>query len=164
MPSTRKPRPVLAKAMAAADAPSAATPAPPARGKAAPPIPPLMASSVAAGFPSPAEQYAEEPLNLNEYLVRNPPATYFVRAAGDSMTGAGIEDGDILVVDRSRDAQDGAIVIACVDGEFTVKRLRRDRGGVRLEAENPKYAPIRFSGDEECRVFGVVTGLVRRLG
>ena len=96
--------------------------------------------------------------------MRNPPATYFVRAAGDSMTGAGIEDGDILVVDRSRDAQDGAIVIACVDGEFTVKRLRRDRGGVRLEAENPKYAPIRFSGDEECRVFGVVTGLVRRLG
>ena len=164
MPSARKTRPAPTRPVKAADAPSAASPAPLTRGKAAPPIPPLMASSVAAGFPSPAEQYAEEPLNLNEYLVRNPPATYFVRAAGDSMTGAGIEDGDILVVDRSRDAQDGAIVIACVDGEFTVKRLRRGRDGVRLEAENPKYAPIRFSGDEECRVFGVVTGLVRRLG
>ena len=86
--------------------------------------PPLMESPVAAGFPSPAEQYAEMPLDLNELLVRNPPATYFVRASGDSMTGAGIRSGDILVVDRSLDAADGSIVIANVDGEFTVKRLR----------------------------------------
>ncbi len=125
--------------------------------------PPLMAAHVAAGFPSPAEQYAEEPLDLNEYLVRNAPATYFVRAAGDSMVEAGIQDGDVLVVDRSRDVADGAIVIAAVDGEFTVKRFRRDARGIFLEAANPRYKPIRMAEGAECRVFGVVTGLVRKM-
>ncbi len=125
--------------------------------------PSLMASHVAAGFPSPAEQYAEEPLDLNEYLVRNAPSTYFVRAAGDSMVEAGIQDGDVLVVDRSRDVVDGAIVIAAVDGEFTVKRFRRDARGIFLEAANPRYKPIRMVEGAECRVFGVVTGLVRKL-
>ena len=76
--------------------------------------PPLMATPVAAGFPSPAEQYIESPLDLNELLVHRPAATFFVRAAGDSMIGAGIRPGDILVVDRSLDARDGSIVIACV--------------------------------------------------
>ncbi len=123
-----------------------------------------MASSVVAGFPSPAEQYVERPLDLNELLVARPAATYFVRAAGDSMTGDGIRDGDLLVVDRSLDPEDGSIVIACVDGEFTVKRLRRDgtSGAVRLEAANPAYRPIEFAGEMELRVFGVVTAVVHR--
>ena len=124
---------------------------------------PLMSGSVVAGFPSPAEQYVERPLDLNELLVARPAATYFVRAAGDSMSGAGISDGDLLVVDRSLEPWDGSVVIAAVDGEFTVKTLRRDGSGVRLEAANPAYAPISFSGEMELRVFGVVTAVVRQL-
>lgn len=124
--------------------------------------PPLMTSPVVAGFPSPAEQYIEMPLDLNELLVGKPAATYFVRAAGDSMLGAGIRPGDILVVDRSLEAADGSIVIAAVDNEFTVKFLRRDGNGVRLEAANRKYKPILFSGDMELRLFGVVTAVIHR--
>jgi len=124
--------------------------------------PPLMATAVTAGFPSPAEQYEEKALDLNELLVRHPIATFFVRAAGDSMEGAGIRDGDILVVDRSLDARDGSIIIAGVNNEFTVKFFRRDAKGVRLEAANPKYQPIRFRGYEELRLFGVVTAVIHR--
>ena len=125
--------------------------------------PPLMESPVAAGFPSPAEQYAEMPLDLNELLVRNPPATYFVRASGDSMIGAGIRSGDILVVDRSLDAADGSIVIANVDGEFTVKFFRSGPdGSVRLEPANPRYRAITFREGMEFRLFGVVTAMIHQ--
>lgn len=126
------------------------------------PKPPLMESPVAAGFPSPAEQYAGIPLDLNELLVHNPPATYFVRAAGDSMTGAGIRSGDILVVDRSLDAADGSIVIANVDGEFTVKTLRNAGGKISLEPANRRYRPIRFAEGMELRLFGVVTAVIHQ--
>ena len=124
--------------------------------------PPLMESPVAAGFPSPAEQYAEMPLDLNELLVHNPPATYFVRASGDSMIGAGIRSGDILVVDRSLDAADGSIVIANVDGEFTVKFYRNGPDGVRLEPANPRYRAITFREGMEFRLFGVVTAMIHQ--
>ena len=124
---------------------------------------PLMGSSVIAGFPSPAEQYVERQLDLNELLVARPAATYFVRADGDSMAGAGIRSGDLLVVDRALEPADGSVVIACVDGEFTVKTLRRGRNGVRLESANPAFPPIRFSGEMELRVFGVVTAVIHRL-
>ncbi len=123
---------------------------------------PLMSVSVVAGFPSPAEQYVERPLDLNELLVARPAATYFVRAEGDSMLGAGIRSGDLLVVDRSLEPADGSIVIADVDGDFTVKTFRRDAQGVRLEAANPAFRPIRFSGEMELRVFGVVTAVIHR--
>lgn len=123
---------------------------------------PLMASSVVAGFPSPAEQYIESPLDLNELLVRKPSATFFVRATGDSMTGAGIQSGDILVVDRSLEAVDGSIVIAAVDREFTVKTLRRDASGVRLEAANRKYKPIALGEGMELQIFGVVTAVIHQ--
>lgn len=126
------------------------------------PHPPLMATPVVAGFPSPAEQYAEGPLDLNAWLVRNPAATFFLRVAGDSMTDAGIAPDDVLVVDRSLDAADGNIVIACVDNEFTVKYFRKDATGIRLEAANARYRPIRFSPGMECRLFGVVTAVIRR--
>lgn len=124
--------------------------------------PPLMATPVAAGFPSPAEQYIESPLDLNELLVHRPAATFFVRAAGDSMTGAGIRPGDILVVDRSLEALPGAIVIACVDNEFTVKYLRSDGETYFLEAANPNYRSIRFSEGMELKIFGVVTAVIHR--
>ena len=124
--------------------------------------PQLMETPVIAGFPSPAEQYVEAPLDLNELLVHRPAATFFVRAAGDSMLGAGIHPGDILVVDRSLQALDGSVVIAAVDNEFTVKYLRRDRNGVRLEAANRKYRPLLFSEGMELRLFGVVTAVIHQ--
>ena len=127
-------------------------------------LPPLMASPAVCGFPSPAEQYMESPLDLNTLLVRHAAATYFVRAAGESMTGAGIRPGDILVVDRSLEAEDGSIVIAAVDNEFTVKFFRRDKTGVHLESANPKFKPIRLSEGMELRIFGVVTACIHRFG
>ncbi len=125
--------------------------------------PPLMGATVAAGFPSPAEQYVEEPLDLNRLLVRNQAATYFVRAAGDSMTGAGIQPGDLLVVDRSVEPREGLVVIAAVDNEFTVKYLRRGGGAWRLEAANPAYPPIVFAAGQELQLFGVVTAVVHQM-
>ena len=124
--------------------------------------PPLMGTPVTAGFPSPAEQYIESPLDLNELLVYRPAATFFVRAAGDSMLNAGIRPGDILVVDRSLEAADGSIVIAAVDNEFTVKILRRRDGCVSLEPANPKYSPIVFEDGMELRLFGVVTAVIHQ--
>lgn len=115
-----------------------------------------------AGFPSPAEQYIESPLDLNELLVHNRPATFFVRASGDSMINAGIRSGDILVVDRSLNAENGSIVIACVDNEFTVKYLVSDAQGVRLEAANPNYQPIHLDGEMELKIFGVVTSVIHQ--
>lgn len=124
--------------------------------------PRLQGVPVCCGFPSPAEQYAESPLDLNELLITRPAATYFVRAAGDSMQGAGIREGDILVVDRSLEAQEGSVVIACVDGEFTVKYLRRSPEGPYLEPANRKYKPIRFTDGMELRLFGVVTAVIHQ--
>ena len=95
-----------------------------------------IAGAVAAGFPSPAEQYQDAPLDLNELLVKRPAATYFVRVSGDSMVGAGIRPGDLLVVDRALRPADGDIIIASVDGDFTVKTYRCDATGVRLEPAN----------------------------
>ncbi len=137
-----------------------------------------LSGSVVAGFPSPAEQYMEPPLDLNELLVKRPAATYFVRVSGDSMTGAGINDGDILVVDRSLRPADGDIIIACVDGDFTVKRLRERGTGngerstreremengreVRLVAANPQYPDIVLKSDQELDYFGKVTACIHK--
>ena len=121
-----------------------------------------VSGSVVAGFPSPAEQYQEPPLDLNELLVRRPAATYFVRVEGDSMVGAGISDGDLLVVDRSLRPADGDVIIASVDGDFTVKTYRRDKSGVRLEPANPNYPVIRLRAGQELDYFGKVTACIHR--
>lgn len=126
-------------------------------------VAPLYLSRISAGFPSPADDYVENALDLNAYLVRHPAATFMVRVSGDSMIGAGIEDGDILVVDRSEEAAHGRIVVAVLDGELTVKRLH-DRRGVRmLVAENPKYPPLRLGPGQEVRIWGVVVGVARKV-
>lgn len=118
---------------------------------------PLAGSFVAAGFPSPADDYIEKKLDLNEYLIRNQAATFFVRASGDSMTGAGIHHGDILIVDRSIDPEPGQVVIAVVNGEMLVKRLRRVAGVPALFAERGDGPPVRITGAEEFSVWGVAT-------
>ncbi|MDP5292462.1 translesion error-prone DNA polymerase V autoproteolytic subunit [Oceanimonas sp. CHS3-5] len=123
---------------------------------------PLLADRVSCGFPSPAQDYVEQGIDLNDYCIRHPAATYLVQAAGDSMINAGIYPGDLLVVDRSLEATHGRIVIACVNGEMTCKRLEL-HPVVRLVAENPHYAPLVPGEGTSLEVFGVVTSVVRRL-
>ena len=117
---------------------------------------PLFLSPVACGFPSPAQDYTEQTIDLNQLCVAHPRPLYFVRAAGDSMVGHGIRDGDLLVVDRSRKARHGSVVVAAVDGEFTVKELQLDPT-VALLPGNPSYRPIHFSEGQGWKFFGVVS-------
>lgn len=121
---------------------------------------PLFSNRVPAGFPSPADDHVEAELDFNELLVKNPPATFSLRVKGNSMTGAGIFDGDILVVDRSIEARDGLVVVAEYEGGYTVKRLYRRRGKVRLLPENPEFPVIELKEGQELVVFGVVTNVI----
>ena len=118
---------------------------------------------VSAGFPSPAADYEDGQLDINEYLIRNPVSTFFFPVQGDSMEGALIFDGDVLVVDRSVKASHGSIVIAFVNGERLVKRLHLSRDRVALIAENPHYPPLEIAEGIELMVWGVVIGKFRRL-
>ena len=122
---------------------------------------PLFLSSVAAGFPSPAEDWIEEIMDLNDLLIKRPAATFLLRVQGDSMVRAGIFDNDILVVDRSITAKVGHVVIAAIDGELTVKRLSRENGKLWLCPENPHYQPLAM--DENVQIWGTVTSSIRRL-
>ena len=124
---------------------------------------PLFLARLSAGFPSPADDYVETALDLNAYLVRNPAATFMVKVSGDSMIGAGIADGDLLVVDRSEEAVHGRIVVAVLDGELAVKRLHIRHGVCLLVPENPKYKPLRIGSGQELQIWGVVTGVVKRV-
>ncbi len=121
---------------------------------------PLFASAIQAGFPSPAEDYVAARLDLNELLIRHAEATYFLRVRGDSMLGAGIHPGDLLVVDRALTPRDGNVVVAEVDGALTVKRLRLRAGLPELHPDNPAYPVIRFREGQELRIWGVVTSTV----
>lgn len=121
---------------------------------------PLFSDLVPCGFPSPAADYVEQRIDLNELLVSHPSSTYFVKAAGDSMIEAGISDGDLLVVDSARTADHGDIVIAAVEGEFTVKRLQL-RPTVQLIPMNSAYSPIMVGSEDTLDVFGVVTFIVK---
>jgi DNA polymerase V len=123
---------------------------------------PLVSAKVEAGFPSPADDHLERSLDLNEHLVKNPAATFFVRVKGDSMRDAGISSEDILVVDRSVSPEDGQVVVAMLDGDFTVKRLRKRKGRVFLVAENNAYPPIEVGEDQELVVWGVVTFVIHQ--
>jgi DNA polymerase V len=120
---------------------------------------PLYLTPVRAGFPSPAEDYIEASLDLHTYMVKHPAATFFVRVSGDSMT-PGIADGDILVVDKSLTPQPHTVILAVVDGEFTVKRFRRQGGQVILQPDNPTYAPIVITDPGRFLCWGVVTYVV----
>ena len=121
---------------------------------------PLFSARVPAGFPSPADDYIDRALDLNEHLIRHPAATFFVRVSGDSMVDAGIHPGDILVVDRAEEPAHGKIIIAALNGELTVKRLSRSRGAVYLLPENPSYAPIEVTPETQFQVWGVVVHVI----
>lgn len=122
---------------------------------------PLYSSQPAAGFPSPGDDMVEQPLDLNDLLVENPTATFFVRVSGDSMEGAKIFSGDVLVIDRSIEAKVGMIVVAAVYGELVVKRLQKTSTGLALLSENENYEPILIDDIEGCFIWGVVTGSAR---
>ncbi len=121
---------------------------------------PLYTEGVPAGFPSPADDFTEYKLDLNEFLIKHPASTYFVRVVGDSMEGAGIHSDDLLIVDRSVEPTSGRIVIAMIDSEFTVKRLRRIDGRLYLAPENPEYEAIEMSDGMELTIWGVVTNVI----
>jgi DNA polymerase V len=123
---------------------------------------PLFSHKVAAGFPSPADDYIEGRLSLDEHLIQHREATFFVRAKGNSMTGAGIFDGDLLVVDKSLTPASGDIVIAIVDGDMTVKRLIKRGNIITLKPENPSFKEIEFKDGQELQVWGVVTSTTKK--
>lgn len=122
---------------------------------------PLYGSRIAAGFPSPADDHLEDTIDLNEHLVQHPAATFFVRVQGDSMTGAGIHHGDLLVIDRSLEPKSGSIVVAVVNGELTVKRLKIEGEHIWLMPENPAYHPLEIREGMELVIWGVVAHSVR---
>jgi len=124
---------------------------------------PLYSSKVPAGFPSPADDHMEGKLDLNTHLVKHPTATFFVKASGDSMIGAGIHDGDILVVDRSLEPRQSRIVIAAVDGQLTVKRLKKKGRKIFLVPENKKFRSIELNENNDVKVWGVVTSVIHKV-
>lgn len=124
---------------------------------------PLFTSKIKAGFPSPADSYLQKKLDLNELLIDNAESTYFVEVSGESMKDAGIFDGDILVVDKSKNPKNDDIIIAVVDGDLTVKRyVKKSNGKTFLVAENPEYPPIELGGEMEASCWGVVIASIHR--
>lgn len=116
---------------------------------------------IICGFPSPAEDYKERNLDFNDYLSINRPSVYVLQARGDSMIGAGIYPKDIIIVDKAKEAVHNSLIVASIDGCFTLKRLCL-KNGVTLKSENPKYNDIRLKDFQELEVFGVVTAIVRK--
>jgi DNA polymerase V len=124
---------------------------------------PLMSGTAECGFPSPADDYLDRPLDFNELLIKNAPATFAVRIAGDSMTGIGLFPGDIAVVNRAQRVADRSIVLALLDGEFTLKRYRKKRDRVWLQPENPAFKDIEIAEGMTFEIWGVVTNSIRML-
>ena len=118
---------------------------------------PFIDTMVSAGFPSPADDFLHGKLDLNEYLINNPSATYYVRVLGDSMANAGIASGSLLIVDKSIEASNGKIVVAFLDKEFTVKRIKKIKNKIYLKAENAGYENIEITSEMNFEIFGVVT-------
>ena len=124
---------------------------------------PLYSSHVSAGFPSPADDDIEESLDLNQHLIKHPAATFFLRVSGDSMEGAGIYDGDLLVVDKSLEASNQKIVIVALEGQLTVKRLVKKNDQVWLYPENTNYQPMLLTDQQDITVWGVVTNVIHKV-
>ncbi len=122
-----------------------------------------MCGDVKAGFPSPADDAPRHKLDLLRLIIRHPASTFYFRVSGVSMTDAGLDEGDIIVVDRSLDADDGRIAVCFIDGEFTVKRIRRERGGIRLMPANERYRPIEITAENDFSIWGIVTYVIKKV-
>ncbi len=123
---------------------------------------PLLMNHISAGFPSPADDYVEQKLDLNEYLVQHPAATFFVRVEGNSMIDAGIQSGDILIIDRALAVNHGTIVIAHIQGEFTVKRVEKRGEQVYLVPANKNYKPLLLTPEMDIEIWGVVSYIIHK--
>lgn len=122
---------------------------------------PLLLQPVSAGFPSPADDFIDKKLDLNELLIKHPEATYFARVKGDSMKNAGIHPDDILIIDKSLSIKNGSIVVAALDGEFTLKRIKKLNESFYLVPENNNYKPIKVNEDDDFQIFGVVKNVIK---
>lgn len=124
---------------------------------------PCSGSEVKAGFPSPAEDFMPRSLDLNKELIRHPASTFFARVSGDSMSGAGISDGDLLVIDRAVEPYDMCIAVAFVEGEFTLKYISLTPDGITLLPANPRFRPIHIGADDQFTVWGVVRYVIKKV-
>jgi DNA polymerase V len=123
----------------------------------------LAQEGISAGFPSPADDFKELRISIDREVVKNETATFYARVSGESMQGAGLDDGDLLVIDRSLEPEDKKIAVCFVDGEFTVKRLKVEKDCLYLMPENKKYKPIKVTEDNELIIWGVVTYVVKKV-
>ena len=123
----------------------------------------LAEEGISAGFPSPADDFKENRISLDRELVKNKEATFYARVSGDSMVGAGLDDGDLLVIDRSLNPENGKIAVCLVDGEFTVKRIKKEKKKLYLMPENKKYKPIELKEENELIIWGVVEYVIKKV-
>ena len=123
----------------------------------------LVEQGISAGFPSPADDFKEIRISLDKELVKNQESTFYARVSGDSMLEAGIDDGDLLVIDKSLSPENGKIAVCFIDGDFTVKRIVKEKGKLYLKAENKKYKSIELSGDSELIIWGIVEYVIKKL-
>ncbi len=123
----------------------------------------LVEQGISAGFPSPADDFKEIRISLDEELVKNKEATFYARVSGDSMSGAGLDDGDLLVIDRSVNVENGQIAVCFINGDFTVKRIKKKNNKVYLVPENQKYKPIELKDEEELFIWGIVEYVIKKV-
>jgi DNA polymerase V len=123
----------------------------------------LVEQGISAGFPSPADDFKEIRISLDKELVKNKEATFYAKVSGDSMIEAGLDDGDLLIIDKSLNPENGKIVVCIVDGEFTVKRIRKEKDKLYLMPENKKYKPIEINKDNELTIWGIVEYVIKKL-
>ena len=123
----------------------------------------LVEQGISAGFPSPADDFKEIRISLDKELVKNQESTFYARVSGDSMLGAGIDDGDLLVIDKSLSPENGKIAVCFIDGDFTVKRIVKEKGKLYLKAENKKYKSIELSGESELIIWGIVEYVIKKI-
>ncbi len=124
---------------------------------------PLSSEGISAGFPSPAEDFKELKISIDQEVVKNESATFFARVEGQSMQGAGLDDGDLLVIDRSQEPENGKIAVCFVDGEFTVKRLKVEDDCIYLMPENSKYKALKVTSENQLIIWGIVTYVVKKV-
>ncbi|MCK0108092.1 translesion error-prone DNA polymerase V autoproteolytic subunit [Flavobacteriaceae bacterium S0825] len=123
----------------------------------------LVDTGISAGFPSPAEDFKQERLSLDEVLIKNKESTFFARVSGQSMINAGLNDNDLLIIDRSLEPEHNKIAVCFLDGEFTVKRLKVESDGVWLQPENDNYKPIKITQDNQFVIWGIVTNVIKKV-
>ena len=124
---------------------------------------PFITAGIKAGFPSPAADFDESKISLDAVLIKNREATFYAKASGTSMNGAGIDDGDILVIDRSLEPQNNKVAVCCIDGEFPVKRIKITKEGVRLMPENKDFEPIQVTDENQLIIWGIVTYVIKKM-